>query len=81
LTQPPFGAAKTIYRDQPIHVALVAAYPTRDQAHAELTVGLMDGPPYRGIWRLPEPYGGTVHVFTDHTAQDLEAAGWTREDT
>lgn len=81
MTRPPSGAAKTYDSDGgPVHVALVAAYPTQQQAEAELTVGLMDAPTYRGIWQLPTPYGGIVHVFTDTDPGRLEAAGWTREE-
>lgn len=80
MNRPPFGAAKTYDSDGgPVHIALVAAYPTQEEAEAELTVGLMDAPTYRGIWQLPEPYGGIVHVFTDAAPERLESAGWTRK--
>jgi hypothetical protein len=77
----PFNAAKALRFDEgTIHVALVEAFPSREAAEAELTVGLMDAPAYRGIWRLPEPYGGVVHVFSDVTAEQLTAAQWTQGD-
>lgn len=70
-----------------IHVALVSAYPTEASARAGIAedlhvvaLGEFRGAKYRGIWRLPEPYGGRVHVFGDETPERLESAGWIRED-
>lgn len=79
-TPAPFGSAKTFDSDgYPVHVALVAAYPTEAEARDELTCGLGDTPTYRGTWQLPELYGtSVVHVFTDNAPARLEAAGWTR---
>lgn len=58
-----------------IHVALVSAHPTEAEARALIGTGA----PYLGIWRMPVPEQTPVHVFTDTTAEQLEAAGWTRE--
>lgn len=65
-----------------IHVALVSAYPTEAEARAAIVAGLQpltSDTPYLGIWTMPPPYGGRVHVFADETAERLEDAGWTRE--
>lgn len=64
-----------------IHVALANAYPTEADARA---AAISENPtaahtPYLGIWTMPLPYGGTVHVFTHAPAERLEAAGWTRK--
>lgn len=61
-----------------VHTALVGDHPTEAEARA----GFVDaGVPYLGVWRLPEPYGGVVHVFSDEmTAEQLTAAEWTQED-
>jgi hypothetical protein len=76
-TTPPFGAAKALrLTEGTIHVALVGAFPTEAEARDELSCGLGDLPTYRGIWRLPEPYGGIVHVFTDVEPRQLVTAGW-----
>jgi hypothetical protein len=74
-----------------IHVALVSAYPTEAEARAALSDGNNYAPgyrafagsdaPYLGVWRLAEPYGAEVHVFTALAADQLEAHGWTREGT
>lgn len=64
--------------DARTHVALISAYPT--QTDARTRIPTISDLPYAGIWTLPLPYGGTVHVFTTTTAEDLEAHGWTRED-
>jgi hypothetical protein len=37
------------------------------------------GLPYRGVWQLPLPEQPTVHVFAEHTEEQLRAGGWTRE--
>lgn len=58
-----------------IDVALVSARPTETEARALIGTDA----PYLGIWRLPVPEHTRVHVFTDTTAEQLEAAGWTRE--
>lgn len=65
-----------------IHVALVSAYPTEADARTQIVAGLqpLEDTPYLGIWTMPLPYGGRVHVFADETADRLEAAGWTREE-
>lgn len=73
-----------------IHVALVSAYPTEAEGRAALADPSNYAPeyarfaasnaPYLGIWRMPVPERTTVHVFTDAAAEDLEAAGWARED-
>lgn len=60
-----------------LHVALISACPTEAQARDHL--GTND--PYLGVWRLPEPYGGVVHIFGHTDTQQLENFGWTREDT
>lgn len=62
-----------------IHAALVSAYPTEAEARAAFTPPTEA--PYRGVWRVPEPYGGRVHMFADLTDTDdqFEDAGWTRE--
>lgn len=60
-----------------VHVALTSAYPSKTEARDEL--GTSD--PYLGVWRLPEPYNGIVHVFGWTEADLLEDLGWTREDT
>lgn len=37
--------------------------------------------PYLGVWRMPPPYEGLVHVFSDEmTAEQLVAAQWTQGD-
>jgi len=59
-----------------VHVALVSAYPSKSQARDEL--GTSD--PYLGVWRLPEPYGGVVHVFGRTEADRLNELGWTVTD-
>lgn len=60
-----------------IHVALVSAYPTEAEARAAFTPPTEA--PYRGIWRVPEPYGGRVHMFAEETPDQLHDAGWERE--
>jgi hypothetical protein len=74
-----------------IHVALTSACPTEAAARAALRDGRNyaaeyagfagTDAPYLGIWRMPEPYRNVLHVFADCTAADLEAHGWTRQDT
>ena len=59
-----------------IIVALVSTYPTEAEARVVLTDPDV---PYLGIWRLPVPEHTRVHVFTDTTAEHLEAIGWTKE--
>lgn len=71
-----------------IHVALVDAYPTEADARAALSDENNYAPgyrafagsdaPYLGIWRTAQPYRAVVHVFTDHTAEQLTAIGWVR---
>jgi hypothetical protein len=70
-----------------IHTALVSAFPTESEARAAIgeelhviALGQFRGAKYLGIWTMPLPYGGRVHVFADETPERLEAAGWTRED-
>lgn len=69
-----------------IHVALVSAYPTEAQARAGIAeelhviaLGQFRGAKYLGVWTMPLPYGGRVHVFGDETADQLHDAGWERE--
>jgi hypothetical protein len=62
-----------------IHVALVSAYPTEAAARTGIAADRKCDEPfpeYRGIWRLPEPYGGLVHLFSDDTTEALAAQGW-----
>lgn len=55
--------------------AITASYPTEAEARASFGPDV-ELPPYRGIWRMPSPYGATeVHVFSDDTAEQLEAEG------
>ena len=63
-----------------IDVALVSAHPTEAEARDILSDGgrLAIGT-YLGVWTMPLPYGGRVHVFMDRTFAELEAIGWTRE--
>jgi hypothetical protein len=64
-----------------VHVALVSAYPDETTARAGLTAdGYTDLGAYRGIWRAPQPYGGVAHLFADCDQNEIEQAGWTRED-
>lgn len=70
-----------------IHVALVSAYPTEAKARmgiAEelhvIALGQFRGARYLGVWTMPLPYGGVVHVFSNRQPAQLEAAGWTKED-
>lgn len=62
-----------------VHVALASTYPTETDARNALGDSA-DGAPYHGIWTMPTPYGGTVHVFTHETPDRLETAGWTRQE-
>lgn len=69
-----------------IHVALVSAYPTEAEARAAIAeelhvvaLGAFRGTTYRGIWTMPLPYCGRVHVFTNLDPARLESDGWTRE--
>lgn len=65
------------------YVALVESYPLDAHARRSLHAGdaMPDDVPYLGVWRMPEPYGGVVHVFSDEmTAEQLTAAQWTQED-
>lgn len=56
-----------------IHVSLVSAYPTEAAARA----GLGDlSEQYRGIWRMPQPYGGVVHLFCNEETDVLVTMGW-----
>jgi hypothetical protein len=74
-----------------IQAVLVSAYPTEAEARAALTDPANYAPeyarqaasdaPYLGVWHMPLPEQTRVHVFADITAEDLEAIGWTREDT
>jgi hypothetical protein len=61
-----------------MQVALVSAYPTEAAARAGIAAECGAAPEveYRGIWRLPEPYGGIVHLFADHPAEELTDGGW-----
>jgi hypothetical protein len=70
-----------------IHVALVSTYPTETTARMGIAedlhvvaLGQFRGCPYLGIWTMPQPYVGRVHVFSDEAAERLDAAGWTKED-
>lgn len=38
------------------------------------------GLPYRGVWWVPTTPRVTVHVFADHTEQQLRDGGWTRKE-
>lgn len=64
-------------------VALVGSYPSEADAWRELGAD-NDMPaltPYLGVWRMPPPYEGLVHVFSDEmTAEQLVAAQWTQGD-
>lgn len=62
-----------------IHFALIDAYPSEADARKALPPG--EGTKkYLGVWRLPAPYLTAVHAFSDEdTAEDLQAANWTRE--
>jgi len=72
-----------------MHVALVSVHPTEADARAALgdpnnyAPGYAHRPgpdsAYLGIWRMPEPYGHLVHVFTDLTFAELEGMNWHRE--
>lgn len=63
-----------------IHVVLASAHPSQLDAVAALAQEGDELPgPYLGVWTMPLPYGGRVHVFADIAAEQLEAAGWTRE--
>lgn len=70
-----------------IHVALVSAYPTESAARMGIAeelhvvaLGEFRGSKYLGVWSTPPPYSGVVHVFGDAEPEQLEAAGWTREE-
>lgn len=58
-----------------VSVALEDAYPSKTQARDELGTSA----PYLGVWRLPEPYGGVVHVFGWMEIGQLTDLGWTQE--
>ncbi len=59
-----------------LHVALVSAYLTEAEARAALAGNLSAEPAeYRGVWRMPTPYGSLVHLFSDDGAEDLAAQG------
>jgi hypothetical protein len=57
-----------------IFVALVEAHTFEAAARLDEAQGL----PYLGVWRLPEPFGGIVHVFTEYTEEQLRDCDWTR---
>lgn len=59
-----------------IHLALVDAYPTETDARTDDEVP--DGAAYHGVWRVPQPYGGIVHVFGEISVENLEQRGWER---
>lgn len=61
------------------HVALVSAYPRESDARMGVARDCGNGPTadYRGIWRLPDPYGGLVHLFSDEDTAVLNRRGWT----
>jgi hypothetical protein len=61
-----------------VHVALASTYPTEKDARAAIDANT--DTPYLGIWTMPLPYGGTVHVFTNANPDRLETAGWTRQE-
>jgi hypothetical protein len=62
-----------------VHVALVSAYPTEDDAREAFSgINLAR---YRGIWIHPTPEAPAVHVFSDADETEIADAGWTRPET
>lgn len=61
-----------------IHVALVSAYLTEAEARAGIAAATHApvAVEYRGIWRMPEPFGSIVHLFTDRDTEVLTVDGW-----
>jgi hypothetical protein len=62
-----------------LYVALVSAYPTEADARPAIDE-MPDGTPYLGTWRAPWPDAALVHMFSHASAEQLERAGWARED-
>lgn len=60
-------------------IALVRAYPTESSAWAAVAAFPSTEPvgEYRGIWRVPAPYGGIVHMFSDEPTEALTDRGWS----